>query len=69
MAIVFVGTTQDTESEGHDREDMGLPGRQQELIQHVAAAKDSTIVVVNAAAPVDTADETRTSPGWASSRA
>ena len=28
VAIVFVGTTQDTESEGHDREDIGLPGRQ-----------------------------------------
>ncbi len=53
VAIVFVGTTLDTESEGHDREDMGLPGRQQELIQHVAAANDRTIVVVNAAAPVD----------------
>ncbi len=53
VAIVFVGTTQETETEGHDRTDFGLPGRQKELIQRVAAASGRTVVVVNAGAPVD----------------
>jgi beta-glucosidase len=53
VAIVFVGTSQETETEGHDRDDMGLPGRQKELIQRVAAANACTVVVVNAGAPVD----------------
>jgi beta-glucosidase len=53
VAVVFVGTSHETESEGHDRTEFGLPGRQEELIRTVAAANDRTVVVVNAGAPVD----------------
>ena len=51
-AIVVVGTNDDWESEGHDREFMELPGDQAELIRRVAAVNPSTVVVVNAASPV-----------------
>jgi beta-glucosidase len=52
VAIVIVGTNDDWESEGYDRDDMALPGRQDELIAGVAAACARTIVVVNAGSPV-----------------
>jgi beta-glucosidase len=52
VAIVCIGTTGETESEGHDRKDMDLPGRQVELIRRVAAVNDRTVVVVNAGAPI-----------------
>jgi beta-glucosidase len=51
-AIVIVGTNDDWESEGFDRDDLGLPGRQDELISRIAAVSDRTIVVVNAGSPV-----------------
>ncbi len=53
VAIVCVGTTEETESEGRDRAAFALPGRQDELIRRVAAVNDHTVVVVNAGAPVD----------------
>ena len=52
-AIVVVGTNDDWESEGHDREFMELPGDQAELIRRVAAANPRTVVAVNAASPGD----------------
>jgi beta-glucosidase len=52
VAIVCIGTTGETESEGHDRKDLDLPGRQEELIRRVAAVNDRTVVVVNAGAPI-----------------
>ena len=52
VAIVVVGTTEQTESEGFDRTSLSLPGRQDELVVRVAAANPRTIVVVNAGAPV-----------------
>ncbi len=52
VAIVCIGTTAETESEGHDRKDLDLPGRQEELIRRVAAVNERTVVVVNAGAPV-----------------
>jgi beta-glucosidase len=55
VSIVFVGTTGDSESEGHDRKDLQLPGRQDELIRRVAAANPRTVVIVNAGAPIDMA--------------
>ena len=55
VAIVCVGTTEETESEGHDRAAFALPGRQDELIRRVAAVNDHTVVVVNAGSPVDMA--------------
>jgi beta-glucosidase len=53
VAIIFVGTSQETETEGHDRTNFGLPGRQTDLIRQVAAANARTVVVVNAGAPID----------------
>ncbi|SFS17378.1 beta-glucosidase [Microbacterium sp. cf046] len=52
VAVVVVGTNPETESEGWDRPDLELPGRQNELVRRVAAANPNTIVVVNAGAPV-----------------
>jgi len=52
LALVVVGTNEETESEGWDRADLRLPGRQDELVSAVLAAQANTIVVVNAGAPV-----------------
>jgi beta-glucosidase len=51
--VVVVATTEAVESEGADRRDLHLPGRQDELVRRVAAANPRTIVVVNAGAPVE----------------
>ena len=48
---MVVGTTGEWESEGHDRGDLALPGRQDELIERVAAANPRTIVVLNTGSP------------------
>lgn len=55
VAVVFVGTSEETETEGRDRTTLSLPGRQDELVRQVAAANSRTVVVVNAGAPVDMA--------------
>ncbi|SFR66577.1 beta-glucosidase [Agromyces sp. CF514] len=52
LAVVVVGTNSETESEGWDRPDLQLPGRQNELVRRVAEANPATVVVVNAGAPV-----------------
>jgi beta-glucosidase len=52
VAIVVVGTTEEVESEGFDRESLALPGRQDELVRRVVQANSRTVVVVNAGAPV-----------------
>ncbi|MDA0567276.1 glycoside hydrolase family 3 C-terminal domain-containing protein [Streptomonospora sp. S1-112] len=52
VAIVVAATTEQVESEGFDRADLRLPGRQDELVARVAAANDRTVVVVNAGSPV-----------------
>jgi beta-glucosidase len=51
-AVVVVGTSDEWETEGRDRESLALPGRQEELALRVAAANPRTVVVVNAGAPV-----------------
>ena len=51
-AVVVVGSGPATESEGFDRPGLALPGRQDELVQRVAAVNERTIVVVNAGMPV-----------------
>jgi beta-glucosidase len=51
-AVVVVGTNEEVECEGVDRESLALPGRQDELVARVAAANPRTVVVVNAGAPV-----------------
>ncbi|MCC3762314.1 glycoside hydrolase family 3 C-terminal domain-containing protein [Glycomyces sp. TRM65418] len=53
VAVVVVSTTDLTESEGFDRRDLRLPGRQDELVAAVAAANPNTIVVVNTGSPVE----------------
>jgi len=52
VAIVVVGTNDEWETEGFDRETMDLPGRQDDLVEAVAAANPNTVVVVNAGSPV-----------------
>ncbi|MFF1505815.1 glycoside hydrolase family 3 protein [Streptomyces sp. NPDC058326] len=52
-AVVVVATTERVESEGFDRTDLALPGRQDELVRAVAAANPNTVVVVNAGSPVE----------------
>ena len=52
LAVVVVGTNPETESEGWDRPNLALPGRQNELVRRVVAANPRTVVVVNAGAPV-----------------
>jgi beta-glucosidase len=51
-AVVVVGLTSDWEAEGFDRDGLGLPGRQDELVRRIAAANPRTVVIVNAGSPV-----------------
>ncbi|MDX2644658.1 glycoside hydrolase family 3 C-terminal domain-containing protein [Streptomyces sp. PA03-1a] len=53
VAVVVVATTERVESEGFDRADLRLPGRQDELVHAVAAVNPRTVVVVNAGSPVE----------------
>ncbi|MFM2215227.1 MAG: hypothetical protein RJA88_596 [Actinomycetota bacterium] len=53
VAIVFVGTTAEIESEGHDRANISLPDGQDKLVEAVAKAAKHTIVVVNSGSPVE----------------
>ncbi|MGY1501197.1 beta-glucosidase [Streptomyces sp. QTS52] len=52
-AVVVVATTDRVESEGFDRSDLQLPGRQDDLVRAVAAANPNTVVVVNSGSPVE----------------
>jgi beta-glucosidase len=52
-AVVVVATTERVESEGFDRTDLTLPGRQDDLVHAVAAANPNTVVVVNSGSPVE----------------
>ncbi|WP_329537623.1 glycoside hydrolase family 3 C-terminal domain-containing protein (plasmid) [Streptomyces sp. NBC_01450] len=52
VAVVVVGTTEEVESEGFDRDSLALPGRQDELVRRVAEANPRTVVVVNSGSPV-----------------
>src|SRR5260370_2331094 len=52
VAVVVVGSADGTESEGYDRESMVLPGRQDELVRHVAASNPNTVAVANSGMPV-----------------
>lgn len=60
VAVVVVGTSDEWETEGHDRTSLHLPGDQDELVRRVCAANPRTVVVVNSGAPVqlDWADDT-----------
>ncbi|HVN50597.1 MAG TPA: glycoside hydrolase family 3 C-terminal domain-containing protein, partial [Acidimicrobiales bacterium] len=50
--IVVVGTSNEWESEGHDRETMDLPGDQDELVARVLDVHPDAVVLVNTGAPV-----------------
>ncbi|MFJ9208579.1 glycoside hydrolase family 3 protein [Streptomyces sp. NPDC102264] len=52
-AVVVVATTERVESEGFDRENLRLPGRQDDLVRAVAAVNPNTVVVVNTGSPVE----------------
>ncbi len=64
VAVVVVGTNDEWETEGFDREVMDRPGEQDELVEAVAAANPNTVVVVNAGSPVtmDWASDEHQSP-------
>ncbi|WP_414635492.1 glycoside hydrolase family 3 C-terminal domain-containing protein [Actinophytocola sp.] len=47
-----VGTNSQVESEGHDRANLDLPGRQNDLVRAVAATGTPTVVIVNAGSTV-----------------
>jgi len=53
LAIVVVGTNAKVESEGYDRKNLRLPGRQDDLVEAVVAANPNTIVIVNSGSPVE----------------
>ncbi len=53
VAVVVVGTNDDWETEGRDRDLWELPGDQPELIRRVAAANERTVVILNVGAPHD----------------
>ncbi len=52
VSIVVVGTNDDWESEGWDRDTITLPGDQDYLVSEVAKVSKRTIVIVNAGSPV-----------------
>ena len=52
VAVVVVGTSDEWETEGHDRTDLRLPGAQDELVRRVCAVNPRTVVVVNAGTAV-----------------
>ncbi|MET0291993.1 MAG: glycoside hydrolase family 3 C-terminal domain-containing protein [Steroidobacteraceae bacterium] len=51
-AVVFVGVSRTSESEGRDRADMDMVGRQSELVEAVLAANPRTVVVLNNGEPL-----------------
>lgn len=67
VAVVVVGTNDEWETEGFDREVMDLPGNQDGLVEAVVAANPNTVVVVNAGSPVtmDWAGDDHPSPASA----
>jgi beta-glucosidase len=50
--VVVVGTNEDWESEGFDRDSLALPAGQDELVARIAGANRNVVVVVNAGSPV-----------------
>ncbi|PYE31488.1 MULTISPECIES: glycoside hydrolase family 3 C-terminal domain-containing protein [unclassified Rhizobium] len=53
VALVFVGREGQWDTEGLDLPDMRLPGRQEELIEKVAAVNANTVVVLQTGGPVE----------------
>ncbi|HZJ24531.1 MAG TPA: glycoside hydrolase family 3 C-terminal domain-containing protein [Anaerolineales bacterium] len=53
VVVLIAGLNREWESEGFDRVDMKLPGKQDELIERVAEANPNTIVVLNVGSAVE----------------
>ncbi|MDK4704532.1 glycoside hydrolase family 3 protein [Rhizobium sp. CNPSo 4062] len=53
IVLLFVGRDGEWDTEGFDLPDMRLPGRQEELIDRVAAANANTIVVLQTGGPIE----------------
>nr|WP_117190509.1 glycoside hydrolase family 3 C-terminal domain-containing protein [Rhizobium terrae] len=53
VAVVFVGRNGEWDTEGSDLPDIGLPGRQDELVSAVARANKNTVVVLQTGGPVE----------------
>jgi beta-glucosidase len=53
LAIVFVGVSTTSESEGRDRADLALYGEQNALVEAVLAANKNTVVVLNNGSPLE----------------
>ena len=51
-AVVFVGNGAETEGEGRDRSDLGLPGVQADLVKAIAATGVPTVIVLINGGPV-----------------
>ena len=52
VALIFVGTTDAVEQEGHDRTSLGLSGNQEELVKAVFAVNPRTVVIQMSAGPL-----------------
>lgn len=52
-AVVFVGLTDDYESEGFDREHLRIPESHEQLVDEVSAINPNTIVVLQNGAPIE----------------
>lgn len=53
VALLFVGRNGQWDTEGLDLPDMRLPGRQEELIERIAAVNKRTVVVLQTGGPVE----------------
>ena len=53
VALLLVGRNGEWDTEGLDLPDMRLPGRQEELIEKVAAANPNTVVVLQTGGPIE----------------
>ncbi|MBB6486752.1 glycoside hydrolase family 3 C-terminal domain-containing protein [Rhizobium lusitanum] len=53
VALLFVGRDGQWDTEGLDLPDMRLPGRQEELIEKVAAVNANTVVILQTGGPVE----------------
>ena len=53
VAVVFVGASSTSDTEGHDRSSLELFGRQNELVEAVVAANPRTIVVLQSGGPME----------------
>jgi len=52
LTVVIVGTNEEVESEGWDRADLQLPGRQNDLVEAALDVDPDAVIIVNAGAPV-----------------